>query len=167
MLLAEARRMASIRMSSSMRLSFTGAQVLCTMKQLEPRTLSCRETLVSPSLNLPTAQRPGVSPRQEQMLSAMFLLDPAEKILISLPCKFNADLPPVSKILINAGPESPARRIVRSDSACRISPKKFLSFLLSQQLEQFASENTVAGKNQHNAKDLQKNRRTHKIFLRF
>ena len=99
--------MASIRMSSSMRLSFTGAQVLCTMKQLEPRTLSCRETLVSPSLNLPTAQRPGVSPRHEQMLSAMFLLDPAEKILISLPCKFNADLPPVRKTLRNAGPGSP------------------------------------------------------------
>jgi len=48
-LLAEARRRASERMSSSIKFSFTGAQVGCTIKQSAPRTLSSTFTCISPS----------------------------------------------------------------------------------------------------------------------
>jgi hypothetical protein len=55
---ADARLHASAMISSSIRLSFTGGQVGCTMKTSLPRTFSMISTLTSPSLKRPTNARP-------------------------------------------------------------------------------------------------------------
>ena len=58
MRVAEARRQASVISSSSIKLSFAGGQVGCTMNTSRPRTFSINSTLTSPSLNRPTCARP-------------------------------------------------------------------------------------------------------------
>src|SRR5579864_3848560 len=55
---AEARRAASTITSSSIRLSFAGGHVDCTMNTSRPRTFSISSTLISPSLKRPTYARP-------------------------------------------------------------------------------------------------------------
>src|SRR5262249_52971892 len=55
---ADARRAASTITSSSIRLSFAGGQVDCTMKTSRPRTFSISSILISPSLKRPTDARP-------------------------------------------------------------------------------------------------------------
>jgi hypothetical protein len=55
---ADARRQASTITSSSIRLSFAGGQVGCTMKTSRSRTFSMSSMLTSPSLKRPTKARP-------------------------------------------------------------------------------------------------------------
>src|SRR5689334_1218747 len=64
---AEARRAASIITKSSTRLSFTGGQVLCTMKISAPRTFSRSLVLTSPSGKRPTSARPAGTLRYSQI----------------------------------------------------------------------------------------------------
>src|ERR1700682_1068543 len=66
-------------MSSSMRWSLTGVEVLWTRKTSRPRTFSAISIWISPSENLPTSQRPiGIS-RYSQMSSTRGLLEFPEK----------------------------------------------------------------------------------------
>jgi hypothetical protein len=53
---AELRRQASAMISSSIRLSFAGAQVDCTRNTSRPRTLLWISTRISPSENRPTIE---------------------------------------------------------------------------------------------------------------
>ena len=62
-LAADARWHASAMIKSSIRFSFTGGQVGCTMKTSRPRTFSMISTLISPSLKRPTVMRPSDRPR--------------------------------------------------------------------------------------------------------
>ena len=64
---AEALFIASIIIKSSMRLSLTGEQVDCTMKQSEPRTDSCRDTAISPSEKVAQSLLPSGMPKQSAM----------------------------------------------------------------------------------------------------
>src|SRR5688572_17796564 len=55
---AEARRQASTITSNSMRFSFTGGHVGCTMNTSRPRTFSINSMFTSPSEKRPTYERP-------------------------------------------------------------------------------------------------------------
>ena len=55
---AEARLSASAMVRTSIRLSFVGEQVGCTINTSRPRTFSSNSTAISPSENLPTEARP-------------------------------------------------------------------------------------------------------------
>ena len=83
---AEARFIASIMTSSSMRLSLTGLQVLCTMNTSTPRTGSLMEMEHSPSANAVTVLLPREMPRFLQIMSASSGLDEPVNTLISFPC---------------------------------------------------------------------------------
>ena len=82
---AEARLKASIIISSSIRLLFTGPQVDCTTNTSEPRTVSSMETEISPSAKLVTVLLPKGSPSTWAISFATLGLALAVKILMSLP----------------------------------------------------------------------------------
>ena len=67
---ADARRHASTITSSSIRWSFAGGHVGCTMKTSRPRTFSISSTLTSPSLKRPTWARPSGTCRCRAMSCA-------------------------------------------------------------------------------------------------
>src|SRR6267378_3412261 len=72
---ADARRAASIMISSSIRWSFTGVEVLWTRKTSRPRTFSAISIWISPSENLPTSQLPMGISRYSQMSFTRGLLE--------------------------------------------------------------------------------------------
>ena len=78
--------MASIMMSSSIRLSFTGEQVDCTTNTSEPRTVSKMDTKFSPSEKAPVSALPRGMLNSLQISRARALLELPEKIFRSLPC---------------------------------------------------------------------------------
>jgi len=82
---AEARRKASIMMSSSIRLLLTGLQVDCTTNTSQPRTDSLMETETSPSAKAVTVLSPRSSPSSAQIPFAKGTLAFAVKTLISFP----------------------------------------------------------------------------------
>ena len=82
---AEARFSASIMMSSSMRLLFTGEQVDWTTNTSLPRTVSYRETKISPSEKVPTSDSPSLVPISLQISSASLGFELPENTLMSLP----------------------------------------------------------------------------------
>src|SRR3984957_11164464 len=55
---ADARRSASVIINNSIKLSFAGGHVGCTMNTSRPRTFSINSAFTSPSLNRPTFARP-------------------------------------------------------------------------------------------------------------
>ena len=67
---ADARFNASTITSTSIRLSFVGAQVDCRMKTSRPRTFSSSSTITSPSEKRPTTQRPRLMLRCRHTASA-------------------------------------------------------------------------------------------------
>jgi len=82
--------MASIMISSSMQLLFTGGQVDWMMNTSMPRTFSLISTLVSPSLKVATLAFPRETPRFLQIFPARSRLELPEKILI----RSSISLPP-------------------------------------------------------------------------
>ena len=78
---AEARRAASIMISSSIRCWFEGGQVDWMMKTSWPRMFSSIFTNVSPSGKLVTVASPSGTPMLRQMSSARALFELPEKIL--------------------------------------------------------------------------------------
>ena len=82
---AEARRQASIMMSSSIRLSLTGLQVDCTMNTSLPRTDSYSEQETSPSAKPLISFSPSLMPMALQMSAASFGLALPVNTLMSLP----------------------------------------------------------------------------------
>ena len=82
---AEALRIASIMISSSIRLSLTGLQVDWTIKTSLPRTGSYTEMEHSPSANCETQALPTLRLSSLQMLLARAGLELPVKTAISLP----------------------------------------------------------------------------------
>ena len=81
---ADARRSASIMISSSIRLWFAGADVGCTTKQFTPRTFSPISTKISPSENVVTSAAPGRASTHRQIASASSRLALPEKMVSAL-----------------------------------------------------------------------------------
>src|SRR5580704_3048191 len=93
---AEARRAASTITRSSIRLSFAGGQVDCTMKTSRPRTFSMSSMLHSPSLKRPTNARPsGICRLRAMSCDNAGLALPANSASVSLvlivPCAASCD----------------------------------------------------------------------------
>ena len=78
---------ASIMMSSSIRLSFTGELVDWTTNTSEPRTVSKMDTKFSPSEKAPVSALPKGMLSSLQMSLARALLELPAKIFRSLPCE--------------------------------------------------------------------------------
>jgi len=74
--------MASIIISSSMQVMFTGVQVDWIMKTSMPRTFSFISTRVSPSLKVETLALPKATPKLSQIFLARAILALPENILI-------------------------------------------------------------------------------------
>ena len=72
-------------MSSSMRLLLTLPQVDCTTNTSLPRTVSYRETKISPSENVPTSDSPSLVPMSLQISDASWGLALPVKTFRSLP----------------------------------------------------------------------------------
>src|ERR1700719_821700 len=108
---AEARRQASTITSSSIRLSFAGGQVDCTMSTSRPRTFSISSTLTSPSLKRPTNARPSCVCRLRAMSCASTgLALPANSASVSLEPILLSALRVTSAILAPCRRASGARR---------------------------------------------------------
>ena len=82
--------MASIMTSSSMRLSFTGLQVDCTMKASAPRTGSLSSSETSPSAKAETLQSPSFLLSLSQMAWASGRLEFPANTFTSFPCEINS-----------------------------------------------------------------------------